>query len=235
MDWLKFYYAKPTPERFVGEVRAIAASDALAKPEIRVVMATFLGRVLAANAGSTAAWLAELSDVGPAMRGTLHQAAWFAQTAEARAWLEREQVDASLLGPAPDLLVGPLHDPVQLDIAWAHYFATGDERAVRRVVSALELMSDVGAAKRFQTTAKTAEDRARAMNDSLFQAASWSLDTLMREHPPLLAICERMFETSELSENEHVALAIVLARVAPERWGVQIDPATNAATVHRKL
>ena len=73
------------------------------------------------------------------------------------------------------------------------------------------------------------------MNDSLFQAASWSLDTLMREHPPLLAICERMFETSELSENEHVALAIVLARVAPERWGVQIDPATNAATVHRKL
>jgi len=67
-----------------------------------------------------------------------------------------------------------------------------------------------------------------------FQAASWSLGALMQEHAPLLALCERIFETATLSPNERISLAITLQKVAPDVWDVQIDPAAGSARVNRR-
>jgi hypothetical protein len=232
--WTKFYYANPQPERFVDEVRAIAARGELDKVETRPVIATFLGRVIAANPALASTWFVELADLAGPARETLQVAAWFSQTAEARAWLEREHADARVLGPAPDVLSGPITHPSLLDIAWAYYFATGDVRAVRRVVSALGFMNDVGAAERFKTSAQTAEDRARALNDGIFQAASWSLAALAQEHPPLLAIYEQIVDSDEVDPTERIALAITLQKLAPDRWTVHIDPKAGTARIDRK-
>jgi hypothetical protein len=231
---MKFYFANPQPERFVDEVRAIAARGEFDKVETRPVLATFLGRVIAANPARAETWFAQLADLAGPAREALHAAAWFSELAEARAWLEREHADGRFLGPAPDVLSGPITHPSLLDIAWAYYFATGDVRAVRRVVSALGFMTDVGAAARFKDTAQTDEDRARALNDGIFQAASWSLATLAQEHPPLLAIYERFVDDNEVDPTERIALAITLQKLAPERWSVHIDPKAGTARIDRK-
>src|SRR5580692_2782712 len=60
---MKFYFANPQPERFVDEVRAIAARGEFDKVETRPVLATFLGRVIAANPARAEAWFAD--DVFP--------------------------------------------------------------------------------------------------------------------------------------------------------------------------
>ncbi len=135
----------------------------------------------------------------------------------------------------PDLLNQTVNDPTVLDALWSHYFATGDARAIRRIISALEHLSDFGAAARFRTTRQTDEDRARAMNDALFQAASWSLTSLMKEHPPLLALGEQLFEDKDLSPNERMSLALTLQKVDPVAWDVQIDPATGTARINRNV
>jgi hypothetical protein len=231
---MKFYYAHPQPERFVDEVRAIAARSGLDKPETRPVIATFLGRVIAANPALAPAWFAQLADLDGAARETLHAAAWLSGSAEGRAWLEREHVEPQFLGPTPDVLSGPIGQPSRLDIAWAYYFATGDVRAVRRVVSALGLMSDVGAAARYKDTAQTDEDRARALNDGIFQAAAWSLAALAQEHPPLIAIYEQIVDDNDTDATERIGLGMTLQKVAPDRWTVHIDPNAGTARIERK-
>jgi len=133
-----------------------------------------------------------------------------------------------------DVLHHPLDHPVVLDMLWAHYFATGDAVAVRRVISALEHLSDQGAAARFRETKQTPEDQARAMRDALFEVATRSLLSLMREHPPLFALCEQIFDDHDLSPNERVSLAIIFEKLDPAAWHVQIDPVTSRAHIDRK-
>jgi hypothetical protein len=235
MDWMKFYCANPTPDRFVSEVRALEKDSSVEDPTTRMVVATFLGLVMRANAARIAGWTDELMDLTGTAREILQLAAWISNTDEGRAVLEKLGADPRLRSTSPpDLLSRKVDNGALLDILWAHYLATGDALPVRRIISALEYMSDFGAAERFKTTPQTDEDRARAMNDALFQAASWSLTSLMHEHPPLRALCERLFDEADLTPNERVGLAIALQKVAPETWDVHIDPVTSMAQVSRK-
>jgi hypothetical protein len=133
-----------------------------------------------------------------------------------------------------DVLHHPLDHPVVLDMLWAHYFATGDAAAVRRIISALEHLSDHGAAAQFRETKQTPEDQARAMRDALFEAASRSLVSLMKEHAPLFALCEQIFDDLGLSPNERVSLALIFEKLDPVAWHVHIDPVTSRARVDRK-
>src|SRR5262249_30678353 len=121
-----------------------------------------------------------------------------------------------------------------LDMFWAYYFATGDERAVRRVVAALDFLTDLGAAERYAGSAKTEDDLARAFKDALFRAASWSLLSLMEQHPPLQALCEHLLAGEDLTPAERCGLAMTLERANPKRWRVEIDPKTSTATIHRR-
>lgn len=232
-DWMKLYYADPQPDRFVDEVRRLTADPGLANPGSRFVLATFLGRVMAAHPDRIDVWLAALADLRGHARDTLQTAAWMSDTAAGRAYLTASRAPPGLLRKPPDPLARAVDDPVILDALWSHYFATGDERAVRRIVSALEHLADVGAAAVFQTSAKRPEDRARAVRDAIYQAASWSLTSLAKEHPPLAAICDRLLDDPELTPAQRVSLAMALERVDPARWKVEIDAATGSARIMR--
>lgn len=234
-DWMKFYYADPTPERFLDEVRALGSRPEMSNAGSRFVAATFFGRVMAANVDRVPAWLEALSDLRGTARELVHTAAWLSDTDAGRAYLERANAAPALRRRPPDILTRPIEDPVMLDALWSHYFATGDERAVRRVVTALEHLGDLGAAAAFQTSAKTAEDRARAVRDAIYQAASWSISSLAKEHAPLAAMCDRMLDAPDLSPNERVSLAMALQRVDAARWKVDIDPKTGTARISRSV
>jgi hypothetical protein len=134
---------------------------------------------------------------------------------------------------APDLLAAPIREAVMLDALWAYYFATGNPFAVRKIVSVLGLVTEAGAAQAYEASEKTVVDLERANHDTMYQAASWSIAALMKEHPPLLELCERLFEMPDLSAPERLGLAIAMEHAAPERWRVSDDPATRQVTVQR--
>ncbi len=60
---MKFYYASPQPERFVEEVRLLAAAPGLDNPGNRFTVATFLGRVMATHPERMGSWLEALGDL----------------------------------------------------------------------------------------------------------------------------------------------------------------------------
>jgi hypothetical protein len=105
---------------------------------------------------------------------------------------------------------------------------------VRRIVSVLDYVSDYGAAARFQETAQTEEDKARALRDGMLQAAAWSLESLMGEHPPLKELCALLVGDNDLTPNQRFALGIALSKIDPEHWHVDINPETGRATISRK-
>ncbi|HEX4422831.1 MAG TPA: hypothetical protein VH165_33175 [Kofleriaceae bacterium] len=252
MQWMKFYYANPTPDRLVDEVCALDAAGTLDPPARRVVIATFLGRVFAANEDRITGWLDTLSErlVSEGARNTLQVAAYFSNTPAAFVWLVHSSGgDPAKMQPSPDLLAGAITEPVMIDSLWAYYFATGDARAVRRVVSVFEHLPDTGAAARLAAATAamaaaapgdpeplqpTQDDRLRAQRDQLYQAAAWSLATLMKEHPPLLQLCEWMLNGPDLTPDERLSLGLVLERAAPEVWSVEIHPGEDRARIHKR-
>jgi hypothetical protein len=132
-----------------------------------------------------------------------------------------------------DLLTHPIDHPVVVDMLWAHYFATGDAVAVRRVITGLEYLGDHGAAERFPDTAQTPEDRARATRGALFETASRSLISLMKQDAALFALCEQIFDDPDLSPNQRLSLAITLEKLDPAAWRVKIDPVSSKAQIER--
>jgi hypothetical protein len=229
-SWMMFYYAAPAPERFVDEARGLLTTT---PAQGAAALATFLGRVMAANPARIPAWIAALADLPPEAAATLRLAAWLSGTPEGRAHaLEDPQLADA--GDPPDLLAGPVEEGFQLDLLWSWYFATGDVRAVAQIVSVLRWMGHFGAAARFKDSAKTAQDADHARKDAMFQAATWSLQSLMQQHPPLKRACETICDTPGLDASTRVALAMCLAKVDPDGWRVDIDPATSSATVTRR-
>lgn len=230
-DWMTFYYAEPQPERFVEEVRKLAAMGILASPERAFPTIIFLSAVIAENGNRIQAWLDALLDLDPADRSAVEDAAWLSRTPEAHAYLTARGLTPKAVAQRVDPLEMKVEHPTVLDALWARYFATGDQRAVRKIVSALDYMTDFGAAKAYSATAKTDADKARAMRDAIFQAASWSLESLMREHPPLKEFCADLVRGGQLTPNERCALAIVLAKLEPTLWSVRIDSQTGTASI----
>jgi len=106
---------------------------------------------------------------------------------------------------------------------------------VRRIVSVFKYLPDTGAAKRYETSEKTEDDLARANRDRLYQAAALSLAALMREHAPLLKLCELMLNGPDLSPDERLSLGLALERAAPEIWSVDIRPDEDRARIHKRV
>ena len=143
-----------------------AAFDSLpfrfeAEPLTRIAMKSTALWSLASNAGQHAL-VADVCAREAARRSGATRRALEQITASAT-WVHEwpAQLPATI-----DVLHHPIDHPVVLDMLWAHYFATGDAVAVRRVISALEHRSEHGAAARFRETKQTPEDQARAMRDA---------------------------------------------------------------------
>jgi hypothetical protein len=117
-DWMKFYYATPTPDRFVVDGRRMLLE---ARGEATIAASTFLGRVMAANRERISEWLRMLDELPPHAAETLRMAAWLSCAPEASPFLRSDPVSG--MSP-PDLLAAEVTSGAHLDALWAWYCAT---------------------------------------------------------------------------------------------------------------
>lgn len=133
--WVMTYHEHPTPDEFVVRVRQMVEFRTLrtSRPEANEV---FLAKIMEANAGRVAGWLDDLRDLAPEDAAVVHRAAWASRTRAGLDWLERNgQGDLAAAPPPPLLADEPMaFEPHHLDQLWEWFFATGDERPVRRII-----------------------------------------------------------------------------------------------------
>jgi hypothetical protein len=219
-DWLSSYYKKPTPDVLVKNVRSLAKEGVLKKESAKPPLVAFFSRIMAQNPQQIDGWLTELGDLEEEEKEVLYTAAWFSDTEEARAYFTKHKMDA-YLHKAPDILQMEADEPSKLDMFWGYFMATGDIKPIRRVVSALELSKYEGAAKRYQSSAQTDQDKKEAYLDATFQSAMWSLESNCRQHPLVLEHCEKLFAEEKLPKGQRLWLAVVLSKVKPEKYSLK--------------
>jgi hypothetical protein len=231
-QWVAFYYRNPQPERFVQEVRAMSAGGYFAKESSQPPLITFLGRVMAQNPGKIEGWMSALDDLPPHDRDVLYAALWFSGTGEGRRCLEARGIKEYAGKNPPDVLTMEIDSPVVIDMLWAWYFATGDETAIRRIVFAFNLNIHDGAAERFKSSKKTAQDRRAAYQDLAFKEVQWSVADNCARHGEVKAACEKLYTGNTLDKTENLWLAVILAKVDPAKY--KIKPGSTQWTENGK-
>jgi hypothetical protein len=178
--WTTYYYLEPKPELTVEMVRRMAKAGYLEDDSDASTPATFfLGQVFAQNPKKISEWMPQLKDLTEGQEDTLMLALYASNTKEARDFLLFESKNyppalhermVELAGQKPyNLLAQDVVNPEILDAFWGAFFATGDERYVLKVISALgEKKGEMGL---------------------VAGAAKWSLKSNAAQHKKVLQIC----------------------------------------------
>jgi hypothetical protein len=219
--WMFFYYQNPQPDKLIENVRAMSKRGQLS--QTAGLIPAFLGRVFAQNPGRIDQWMTSLKDLPQNELYTLYNALWLSNTNEGRAVLTKVGLKMPD-GAAPDMLTLEVNedDPMLIDALWGYFMATGDTRVVRRVISGFNYSQYEGAEKRYKSSKQTEQDKREAYKAVIFEAAKASLIDNCLMHPVVLAYCEKIWKGKELNQTESLWLGVVLAKVAPEKYKIEI-------------
>jgi len=231
-QWLSSYFRNPQPDRFVEEVRAMSSGGYFSKQSSQPPLIAFLGRVMAQNPGKIEGWMKALDDLPVSDRDVMYAALWFSGTEEGKRSLAARGIKDYDGKNPPVILTMEIDSPTVIDMLWAWYFATGDEKAVRRVISAFNLSEHEGAMERFKSSKKTQQDKQAAYQDLAFKSAQWSLADNCSRFPEVKGICEKLYSGNALNKTENLWLGVILAKVVPGKY--KVEPGSTQWTENGK-
>jgi hypothetical protein len=226
-EWHNFYYRQPEPEKFVEMVRVKAKAGVLKKSTAQMGLIGLYSQIMAQNPDQIRGWLKELGDLEEAERGVLLMSAWFSYTKVSEEYFAENKLEEYIKEKPRALAEIEVKDAPTLDLLWGMFLASGEITPVRRIVSSLDLSEYSGEAKKYKTSAKTEEDRRKALLDATFQAAMWSLEANCKQHPKVLEHCETIFmemlkEHKPEQKSQAMYLGIVLSKVKPQKYKAKL-------------
>jgi len=182
--WVTYYYLKPEPARAVEAIASASRLGLMKDGKSSPSMIGFLSGVMRKEPAVAREAASRLVSLPGAEQPVLALSLWYSghpETGKLLAGLARsvpeqkEMYDELSQQAAPKLDQVPLDQgPWVLDALWGNFMATGDERPVLRVMSALPWVEAKG-------------DKAKALAGG---AARWSLTSNAVHHPRVLAICK---------------------------------------------
>jgi hypothetical protein len=189
VQWMTYYYMHPQPDLLVPALVFADSNGFVQKGE--APLTAFVSRVFAENPKRIQGWIGQLT---PAMSAKsqpmLWSALWWSNTVEGKEVLNKllvalpqksqEYLLAQMAKPAEPIENMEIKSPEVLDELWGAFSATGDEKYVTRLMSALPWSYDPSG------------DFNRL---SIGGAARWSLTSNAQQHPKVKALCLKARET----------------------------------------
>lgn len=218
-DWLENYHSNPSPEKFVDEFLQFGEDGHLSFESDAWVFVGFASVLMKNSPEKIKSWLDALGVAEKRRFPRLMYAALYSGTEEGKAYVNALGIDSEL----PDLFDLRAETAEELDIFWGAFFASGDIRPIRKIVSAFRFSEHSGAAENFKNSKQTEEDKEAAYLDAVFQSATWSLESNCNQHPLVLEHAETILRDKTLTTDEMTYLAIILSKVAPSRYSVEIS------------
>jgi hypothetical protein len=171
--------------------------------EAQSPVCVFLAQVFAANAGKVESWFGQLNGGTEDQKSSLALVLWMVGSSGSYARLRSlgqvgsggfQNYVRGLLADdhRPDFLHDAIKNAGFLDDLWASFFASGDERYVKRIIGALQLANVHG-------------DTGKLL---IGGAAKWSLTSNAFQHPKVMQICEA--ELNQLPEDQRITLTQVI-------------------------
>ena len=200
-QWMTFYYLHPQPELLVA---ALLLADKLGflTGDASAPLQAFTSRVFAANPDKVKGWYQDLLPVSENGKTMILTALWWSNTPEAKEVLQgvaaqlpekpqaafKKQIDTV---PA-NLDTMEAESPAVLDMLWACFCATGDEKYVKRLVTILA------------TAKEDSKDLAKMM---ILSTGRWSLLSNIEQHKKVKEYCESLKGDPTLGAYVEKALA----------------------------
>lgn len=187
-QWLTYYYLHPQPDLVVPATLLAEKKGFLASDNGGPFMA-FLSLVFANNPSRVGGWIKQLDSIPMKDKPMLWTALYWSHTKESQETLNQiisslpEKSRKSLLEqvskpPVPIEKV-EITGPAVLDMLWGAFFATGDEKYVKRLISVLPWESQTKDLPKMQVAA----------------SARWSLTSNAEQHPRVMKICQQVRDT----------------------------------------
>ena len=220
--WMREYYKHPAPQEVTTELKQWQKQGFLSNANTAAVMIGFLSQVMHDNPTLVTGWLRTSEKFAEADRQAVLTAAWYSRAGQALDYFAATKVTAFAGQEPPDFDRIPIDQAADLDFYWARYFASGNPGSIRRIVSALEYEKYAGALEKYKASKKTREDERAALFDSIFQAATWSLESNGKNDKNVYMICKELFFSQELNQPEKLWMAMVLAKARPDEFKVKL-------------
>jgi hypothetical protein len=112
-------------------------------------------------------------------------------------------------------LSAQISNPLQLDMLWSEFLATGKYEPIRKLVSALALVKYKGTLDKIKQDKLELNDELKrdAYLDATYQSAVWSLLSNNKTMPLVNKYCHFIYQNEDLTVNVKQQLAIILRRV----------------------
>jgi len=208
-DWLTFYYRDPHPDQVVAQLKAWSSEGTLQNSNALAPLTGFLSQVFRQNADQIESWYTQIKNFPKADLETITRAIWISNTKESKLLLKEKYPGVFDDQTPPDILTLKLDAPGALDLLWGYYFATGDIKVLRRIVS---MFKYADAPKRLEGIPKNRSPLYTILPD----AAKWSISSNAQQHPKILQDCKKMLNGGQLNATEKKWLDETLQEAAKE-------------------
>ena len=194
-DWLTYYYRDPRPDQLVAQLKAWSSEGTLQNEVARAPLTGFLSQVFRQNADQIQNWYQQIKGLPKDDLEIITMAIWISGTSESKQLLQKLHPGVFDKKPPPDILTLKLDSPSALDLLWGYYFATGDSKALRRIVS---MFNFADAPEKLRGLPKGRTPLYTILPDS----AKWSIASNAGQHPKILKDYKKMLVDSQLNATE---------------------------------
>jgi hypothetical protein len=146
-QWISYYYKNPQPNITPMAIDALRKGGYLSTERSVEPISVLLSFIFRFNPEKIETWLAPFREIPNHEKLVIAQALWYSNTLQARNYLatmletannELKELINSLLRESPQEIDQiPIFYPSILDMLWAAFMATGDEKYVIRLMSVL--------------------------------------------------------------------------------------------------
>jgi len=215
--WMTSYYLDPSPSLALPALFKIASILPKNNPDSWPPVLGFYEQVLKANPWLAPVFQERLKNAGAADRNLLLFILGYA-------WRHDPTFSSPNKGPWPDVDTGELNDPMQIDLLWGRFFATGAFAPLDRIAATLHMHRYLGALDKLKasTPAATAPTP-EVMKELVLKSSLWSLGRNARVHPLVLRYCEWILA----QKNPDPTFNALLAAALPKPMSAPTDAAPS--------
>ena|SRR2546421_1606978 len=210
--WMVYYYLNPQPDQTPKIILEMSRKRVFDMENAQPPIIAFFSRIFAQNPNKLRSWFIELDRLPENHKRALWLALWYADTPEAVEQLrlaaeksapsDKDQLTKLLQSHPPALTDIEIDAPGVLDMLWGAFMATGDERYVIRIMSALPWINEK-------------QDLTKAL---LGGVARWSMASNSVQHEKVLQICKEQVN-KQPQEVSQVLNGIIKEAEAEKRKG----------------
>ncbi|QUY46252.1 hypothetical protein [Acaryochloris marina] len=202
-QWISHYFENPQPNKTPIAIGIFIREGYFTNDSIVETVITFLSFIFRDQPDKISIWLNSIQDLSNQEMIAIGKALWLSNTKEAKNYLDailkkknkeiQESLTLLLREVPPKIEEIPISSPSILDMLWAAFAATGEEKYVTRLMSVLPYIN--------------AEDEPHLF--SIGNAARWSLRSNMDKYEKIKSICVNQLE--QQSQEISIILKEILA------------------------